>query len=320
VARIIAGVTSSHVPAIGAAIDNKKTEEPYWKRVFSGFEKSKEWMAKAKPDVVIAVYNDHASAFSVELIPTFALGCAAEFPPADEGWGPRPVPVVKGHPALASHIAQSVILDEFDLTIVNKMEVDHGLTVPLNLMFGSPKEWPCPVIPLAVNVVVYPPPTGHRCYMLGHAIRKAVESYPEDLRVVIMGTGGMSHQISGPRAGLINSKFDKAYLDGLTRDPKKLARIPHLEYMREAGAEGIEMVMWLIMRGALDDKVKEVYRFYTVPASNTAVGHIILENAPRAAKHKRPAPAKGHAAKGPAAKAKRAAAHQAKQELVRSKR
>ena len=325
-ARIIAGVTSSHVPAIGAAIDNKKTAEPYWKRVFSGFEKSKEWMAKTRPDVVIAVYNDHASAFSVELIPTFALGCAAEFPPADEGWGPRPVPVVKGHPALASHIAQSVILDEFDLTVVNKMEVDHGLTVPLNLMFGSPAEWPCPVIPLAVNVVMYPPPTGHRCYMLGRAIRKAVESYPEDLRVVVMGTGGMSHQISGPRAGLINSKFDKAYLDGLTKDPKKLTRIPHVEYMREAGAEGIEMVMWLIMRGALDDKVKEVYRFYTVPASNTAVGHIILENASQSPKGKRPAPSRGHALKAKRAAAAAAVASRAgrggrgKGLVVRSKR
>ena len=164
------------MPAIGAAIDNKQTEEPYWKRVFSGFEKSKKWMAEAKPDVVIAIYNDHASAFSVELIPTFALGCAAEFPPADEGWGPRPVPVVKGHPELASHIATSAILDGFDLTIVNKMEVDHGLTVPLNLVFGSPSEWPCPVIPLAVNVVQYPPPTGQRCFDLGSAIRKAVDS------------------------------------------------------------------------------------------------------------------------------------------------
>jgi protocatechuate 4,5-dioxygenase, beta chain len=312
VARIIAGVTSSHVPAIGAAIDLKKTEEPYWQRVFSGFEKSKAWMANAKPDVVIAVYNDHASAFSVELIPTFALGCAAEFPPADEGWGPRPVPMVKGHPELASHIAQSVILDEFDLTVVNKMEVDHGLTVPLNLMFGSPPEWPCPVIPLAVNVVMYPPPTGHRCYMLGRAIRRAVQSYRQDLRVVVMGTGGMSHQISGPRAGLINSKFDKAYLDGLTRDPKRLARISHLEYMREAGAEGIEMVMWLIMRGALDDKVKEVYRFYTVPASNTAVGHIILENIERKTKRRRPASLRG------AATGKRAAAHGIRQVAVRS--
>jgi protocatechuate 4,5-dioxygenase beta chain len=209
------------VPAIGAAIDNKQTEEPYWQRVFSGFERSKEWMANARPDVAIVVYNDHASAFSVEIVPTFALGCAAEFPPADEGWGPRPVPVVQGHPELAAHIAQSVILDEFDLTIVNKMEVDHGLTVPMNLLFGSPKEWPCPVIPLAVNVVLYPPPTAHRCYMLGKAIRKAVESYPQDLRVVIFGTGGMSHQISGPRAGLINSKFDKAFLDNLTKNPKK---------------------------------------------------------------------------------------------------
>ena len=278
-AKIIACVGSSHVPAIGAALDNCKTEEPYWTRVFSGFDKSKEWMAKIKPDVAIVVYNDHASAFSVDVIPTFALGCAAQFPPSDEGWGPRPVPVVKGHPALAAHIAQSVILDEFDLTIVNKMEVDHGLTVPLNLLFGQPKdEWPCPVIPLAVNVVMYPPPTGHRCYMLGKAIRKAVESYPEDLNVVIFGTGGLSHQISGPRAGLINSKWDTAFLDNLSKDPKKLTRIPHVEYMREAGAEGIEMVMWLIMRGALDDRVVEIYRFYIVPASNTAVGHIILEN------------------------------------------
>ena len=315
-ARIIAGVTCSHVPAIGAAIDLSRTAEPYWRRVFSGFERSKEWMAETKPDVVIAVYNDHASAFSVELIPTFALGCAAEFPPADEGWGPRPVPVVKGHPKLASHIAQSVILDEFDLTIVNRMEVDHGLTVPLNLMFGSPKQWPCPVIPLAVNVVMYPPPTGHRCFMLGRAIRKAVQSYPEELRVVVMGTGGMSHQISGPRAGLINSKFDKAYLDGLAGDPRKLVRISHLEFMREAGAEGIEMVMWLVMRGALDDKVKEVYRFYTVPASNTAVGHIILENAASGAKT-RPPP---RATPGRAGKPRRAAAQRAKHDAVRSVR
>jgi protocatechuate 4,5-dioxygenase beta chain len=219
------------------------------------------------------------------------------------------VPVVHGHPQLASHIAQSVILDEFDITVVNKMTVDHGLTVPMNLLFGSPHEWPCPVIPLAVNVVLYPPPTGHRCFMLGRAIRKAVEAYPEDLRVVIFGTGGMSHQISGPRAGLINSKFDKAFLDNLTKDPQKLARIPHLEYMREAGAEGIEMVMWLIMRGALDDKIDEVYRFYTVPASNTAVGHIILENRAKRAK------ASGKRKAAP--KLKRAAAR-AKIERVRS--
>jgi protocatechuate 4,5-dioxygenase beta chain len=323
VAKIVAGIGSSHVPAIGAAIDNGKTEEPYWKRVFSGFVKSQEWMRELKPDVAIIVYNDHASAFSVEMIPTFALGCAAEFPPADEGWGPRPVPVVKGHPELASHIAQSVILDEFDLTICNKMQVDHGMTVPMNLLFGNvgkDGEWPCPVIPLAVNVVMYPPPTGHRCYMLGKAIRKAVESYPEDLKVVIFGTGGLSHQISGPRAGLINSKWDTAFLDNLARHPDKVAKIPHIEYMREAGAEGIEMVMWLIMRGALDDKVDEVYRFYTVPASNTAVGHIILANKPKGASKSRGKTAKAPARKTSSHKAPaRRAAARTKQTLIRSR-
>jgi len=283
VASIIAGVATSHVPAIGAALDNGKTAEPYWQKVFSGFEYSKKWIAEVKPDVIILVYNDHASAFSLEVIPTFAIGCAESFAPADEGWGPRPVPVVQGHPELAWHIAQSTILDEFDMTIVNKMDVDHGLTVPLSLMFGQPDAWPCPVIPLAVNVVQYPPPTGHRCYELGKAIARAVASFPQDLRVVVFGTGGMSHQLQGPRAGLINSAFDNKFLDDFATDPEALTRIKHLEFLREAGSEGIELVMWLIMRGALDLHAKEIHRFYHVPASNTAVGHMILENPPATA-------------------------------------
>ncbi|HYW89652.1 MAG TPA: class III extradiol dioxygenase subunit beta [Chloroflexota bacterium] len=277
-AKIVAGVATSHVPAIGAALDTQRSSEPYWAPVFKGYERSKKWIAELKPDVVILVYNDHASAFSLELIPTFALGCAAEFEPADEGWGPRPVPTVLGHPELAWHMAQSLILDEFDMTIVNDMDVDHGLTVPLSLMFGQPTAWPVKVIPLAVNVVQYPPPTGNRCYNLGKAIRKAVESFDQDLKVVIFGTGGMSHQLQGPRAGLINKDFDTRFLDRLVTDPVGLSRLPHVEYLREAGSEGVEMVMWLIMRGALDNQVQEVHRFYHVPASNTAVGHIILEN------------------------------------------
>jgi protocatechuate 4,5-dioxygenase beta chain len=278
-ARISAGVATSHVPAIGAALDLGKSGEPYWRSVFAGYEFSKAWIAKNRPDVVILVYNDHASAFSLEIIPTFAIGCAAEFAPTDEGWGPRPVPPVIGHPELAWHIAQSTILDEFDMTIINAMTVDHGLTVPLSLMFGQPQAWPCPVIPLAVNVVQYPPPTGHRCYMLGQALRRAVESFDQDLNVVVFGTGGMSHQLQGPRAGLINAKFDNDFLDGMVNDPVRLSKIPHLDYMREAGSEGIELVMWLIMRGALDAQVRQAHRFYHVPASNTAVGHLILENA-----------------------------------------
>lgn len=277
-ASITAGVATSHVPAIGAALDHGKSTEPYWAPVFAGYEFSKSWIAQQRPDIVILVYNDHATAFSLDLIPTFALGCAPEFPPADEGWGPRPVPLVRGHAELASHIAQSVIQSDFDLTIVNRMDVDHGLTVPLSLMFGQPAAWPCRVIPLAVNVVHFPPPSGNRCYQLGKAIRRAVESFDEALNVQVWGTGGMSHQLQGPRAGLINKQFDARFLDLLVSDPDTLARLPHIDYIREAGSEGIELVMWLVMRGALDAKVIERHRFYHVPASNTAVGHLILEN------------------------------------------
>jgi protocatechuate 4,5-dioxygenase beta chain len=189
------------------------------------------------------------------------------------------VPKVIGHPELASHIAQSVIQDDFDLTIVNRMDVDHGLTVPLSLMCGQPQAWPCPVIPFAVNVVQYPVPSGRRCFNLGRAIRKAVQSYDEPLKVQIWGTGGMSHQLQGPRAGLINRAFDNAFLDELIADPAGLAGKPHIDYVREAGSEGIELVMWLIARGAMSDSPPAVrHRFYHVPASNTAVGHLILEN------------------------------------------
>jgi len=280
-AYVSAGVATSHVPLAGAAIDKGMTEEEYFVPFFKGFEYSKKWIEKEKPDVIILVYNDHASAFSLEMIPTFALGCAEEFASADEGWGPRKVPVTKGHPKLAWHIAQSAILDEFDLTIVNKMDVDHGFTVPLSLMFGQPDDWPCPVIPLAVNVIQYPPPTGNRCYNLGRAIRKAVESYPEDLKVVVFGTGGMSHQLQGPRTGLVNQEFDKMFLDNFGPNPEKLVAIEHEKYLREAGSEGIELVMWLIMRGALNDDVTELHRHYHVPMSNTAFGHLILENGPK---------------------------------------
>ncbi|GLR66153.1 protocatechuate 4,5-dioxygenase subunit beta [Acidocella aquatica] len=277
-AKITAGVATSHVPAIGAALDLGKAGDAYWKPLFDGYEFSKRWIAAEKPDVVFLVYNDHATAFSLDCIPTFAIGCAEFFQPADEGWGARPVPVVEGAPELAAHITQSVIESDFDLTIMNRMEVDHGLTVPLSLMFGQPEAWPCKVIPFAVNVVQYPPPSGRRCYNLGKAIRKAVDSYGKDLKVQIWGTGGMSHQLQGPRAGLINREFDTMFLDRLVNDADALSMMPHIDYVREAGSEGVELVMWLIMRGALDAEVEEVYRFYHVPASNTAVGHIILKN------------------------------------------
>jgi len=281
-ARITASVYTSHVPAVGAAIDQGRTQEPYWQPVFAGYEPSRRWLAAHTPDVVVLVYNDHASAFDLNLIPTFAIATADEFQPADEGWGPRPVPPVRGHPALAAHIAQSVIQSDFDLAIVHRMDVDHGLTVPLSLLCGQPARWPFRVIPFAVNVVHYPVPSGRRCFQLGQAIRRAIESYDEPLSVQVWGTGGMSHQLQGPRAGLINRAWDARFVDRLIADPEDLSRLPHIDYVREAGSEAIELVMWLIARGAMADAAggpppTVVHRFYHVPASNTAVGHLILE-------------------------------------------
>ena len=278
-AEIWYGVASSHVPAIGAAIDNGKEDTAYWKPLFEGYEGARKWMADADPDVLILAYNDHANAFDLDLIPTFAIGVAEQFPIADEGFGGRPVPEVVGHPELAWHLAESLILDEFDMTICNQMPVDHGLTVPLSILYGRPEQWPAKVIPLAVNVVQYPPPTARRCYALGKAIRRAVESYPDDeeLKIAVLGTGGMSHQLQGERAGFINTPFDTDFLDRLADDGEGLTEITHTELLRDAGSEGIELVMWLIMRGALSRDVREVHRHYHVPASNTAAGLIIFE-------------------------------------------
>ena len=276
-ARITAGIATSHVPAIGAAIDLGKTGEEYWAPVFAGYEWVREWIKDNTPDVVILCYNDHASAMMLDIVPTFALGFAEEFEPADEGWGARPVPTVFGHTELAGHLAEQLVIDEFDLTIMNHMDVDHGLTVPLSLVFGKPEEWPCKVIPLAVNVTQFPTPSAERCWQLGAAIRDAVAAYPEDLKVQVWGTGGMSHQLQGPRAGLINPEFDVAFLDNLSDRTDDLRKITRLDFLREAGSEGIELIMWRIMRAALGDKVEELHRFYHVPASNTAVGHIVFK-------------------------------------------
>ncbi len=275
-ARITAGVAASHVPLLGIASDIGKDRDEYFAPIFAGFDWTRAWEQTEKPDVVVLVYNDHASAFDMKVIPTFAIGCSERFKPADEGWGARGVPDVIGHPDLAWHIAQSCILDEFDMTIINEMDVDHGLTVPLTLMFGQPEAWPVRVVPLAVNVVTYPPPSGNRCWALGEAIARAIATYPEDLNVQIWGTGGMSHQLQGARAGLINREWDTMFLNGMVGDSDALRRIPHIEYLRESGSEGIELVMWLIMRGALGRTTRELHRHYHVPCSNTAIGHMVL--------------------------------------------
>ena len=278
-AEVVAGICTSHVPAVGVAIDQGRESEPKWAPYFEKITLFRRYIDRLRPDVCVIAYNDHASAFSLELIPTFAIGVASEFPPADEGYGPRQVPNVEGHPELAWHLAESLILDEFDMTIANSLPVDHGLTVPLSVMYDRPVDWPCRVVPICVNVIQYPPPTGRRCLALGRALRRAIETFAGEERVAVVGTGGMSHQLQGERAGLINGEWDLAFMDKLRDDPAAAAAITHTEYIREAGSEGIELVMWHIARGALDPQVREALRVNHIPTSNTSNGVLVLENA-----------------------------------------
>lgn len=277
-ARLVAGMGTSHVPGVGAAMDNGKSDEPYWQELFKGFEPLRAWHRDNVPDVTIVVFNDHATSYALDNYATFTMGVAEEFQPADEGWGPRKVPVVEGHPELAWHLVEELILNEFDMAVTGNLDVDHGLTVPLSIAYDQPERWPTKVIPLCVNVIQYPQPTAMRCFKLGQAIGKAVRSFPDDITVGIWGTGGLSHQLGGERAGVVNPEFDTRFLDNLVNDPLANAKISHLEYIREAGSEGIEMIMWNVMRGALKEKVREVHRLYHIPVSATAYGAIILEN------------------------------------------
>lgn len=278
-AEVIWGMATSHVPSIGAAMDNHKTQDPHWKPLFDGYQPARDWMAQHTPDVIVLVYNDHANSIGLDLVPTFALGTAASFPVADEGWGRRPVPPVFGHPPLSQHLVESLVDDEFDITVAHELAVDHGFTVPLSVYEPNPGDaWACPVIPLLVNVIQYPQPTAARCYKLGKALGKAIRSYPEDLKVAVFGTGGMSHQLAGERAGLINSVFDKMFMEKIQTDPKALAALSREEYVVEAGSEGIEMIMWLIMRGAMNDEITRISDTYHVPASNTAAALALFEN------------------------------------------
>jgi protocatechuate 4,5-dioxygenase beta chain len=278
-AEIIWGLATSHVPSIGAAMDGHKTEDSYWKPLFDGYAPARAWMAEHTPDVAIVVYNDHANAIDLNLVPTFAIGTADSFTVADEGWGSRPVPPVIGHPALAQHLVSSLVDDEFDITVAQELEVDHGLTVPLSVYCPEPGDaWPCPVIPVLVNVIQFPQPTAARCYALGKAIGRAIRSYPDALKVAVFGTGGMSHQLAGARAGLINPTFDRMFLTNIETDPQSLAALTREEYVIEAGSEGIELIMWLVMRGAMNDEITRISETYHVPASNTAAALALFEN------------------------------------------
>jgi protocatechuate 4,5-dioxygenase beta chain len=225
------------------------------------------------------VYNDHANSVGLDMVPAFAVGVADRYEIADEGYGPRPVPPVLGAPELSEHLVGSLIDDGFDITTCSRLEVDHGLTVPLSVYCPSPGDaWPCAVVPLLVNVIQYPQPTAARCHALGKALGAAIRSYPEDIKVAVFGTGGMSHQLAGARAGLINPRFDRMYLSAIEHAPERLASLSREEYIAEAGTEGIELIMWLVMRGALSDNLVRIHETYHVPVSNTAAGLALFED------------------------------------------
>jgi protocatechuate 4,5-dioxygenase, beta chain len=274
-AEVIAGVGVSHIPALGVAMGGTAGE------VFDKFAPVRDWIRELALDTVIVIYNDHASAFSLELLPTFAIGAAATYAPADEGYGARDVPVAQGDTDMSWHLIDEVIPAGFDLAVCQKLDVDHGFSVPMNVLFGSPEQWPLAVVPIVVNVVQQPTPSAQRCFDLGRAIGRAVESFGGARRVGVIGTGGMSHQLQGRRAGHINSEFDRMFLAEIVDKPARLTEMTNTEYIREAGSEGAELVMWLVMRGALGEDVTAVHSGYHVPVSNTAAGIVAIENGVR---------------------------------------
>ena len=278
-AKIIGGVTSSHIPAVGNAIANNLTQEPYWKRFFDGYEPAKAWLQEKKPDVAIVVYNDHGLNFFLDKMPTFAVGAAPEYCNEDEGWG---IPVSKsaaGIPDLSWHLIENLVGDGFDITMCQEMLVDHAVTIPLSLMWPGDEPWPVKIVPISINTVQHPLPSLGRCLALGRAVGRAIESFDADLKVVVLGTGGLSHQLDGPRAGFINKEFDHYCLDSLTGNPEEIARFTVPAFIENAGAQGIEFLNWMAMRGALTGKVTELHRNYHIPISNTAAATVLLENA-----------------------------------------
>lgn len=278
-AQVVGGISTSHIPAIGIAIAKGLQAEPYWKPFFDGFPAARRWLAAARPDVAVVIYNDHGLNFFLDAMPTFAIGAAEGYRHADEGWG---LPIARpfdGAPALSWHLIEALVAEEFDIVSCQAMLVDHAFTIPMSLLWPGGGAWPVRVVPISTNTVQHPLPSPARCLKLGQAIGRALRSYPEDLRILVVGTGGMSHQLDGERAGFINKPFDLMCMDKIVHDPASLAAYSTLDLAELAGAQGVELVNWLAMRGALADRVSLVHSNYHVPISNTATGLMVLETA-----------------------------------------
>ena len=286
-AQIIGGIGTSHVPTIAMAYDRGKRNDPDWSPLFKGYEPVARWLAERRPDVLVFFYNDHATTFFFDHYPTFALGVGAEYRIADEGLGPRAVPPLKGHPGLARHMAESLVNDEFDISVFQDLPIDHGCHSPLTMFWPPSPDWPGKIVPIEMNVLQHPLPTPQRCYKLGQAVRRAVESYPDDLKVVVVGTGGLSHQLNGERAGFNNEAWDRKFLDLIDRDPARLTKMTHADYIRLGGTEGAEEVMWLAMRGALSGRAKKIHQNYYLPMTATMAVALFEEPAGKQGKRKK---------------------------------
>jgi protocatechuate 4,5-dioxygenase beta chain len=278
VARIVGAVTTSHIPAIGAAIAKGLQHEPYWKPFFGAFGPVHAWLEGVRPDAVVVVYNDHGLQFFLDKLPTFAVGAADEYRNADEGWGLPTQPPYRGDAAFSWHLIESLVADEFDLTTCQEMLVDHAFTVPLKLLWPGVGGCPITTVPVAVNTIQHPLPTPARCIKLGRALGRAIASYPEDRKVVVLGTGGLSHQLDGTRAGFINRGFDEMCMAAMVNEPEALARYSIHQLVEAAGTQGVELLNWLVARAALSGRVEKVHSNYHIPISNTASGLMVLQN------------------------------------------
>lgn len=278
-AKLIGGLGTSHVPSIGAALDKGQDQSPYWKPLFDGYDYPKDWMKEQRPDIAVVIFNDHGNAMFLDRMPTFTVGVAERYAPADEGWGPRQIPDFEGAEAFSWYFADKLVENHFDPMIAREIDVDHGLQVPMELFFGRPADaWPVKILPIWVNTVQFPIPTPQRCWDMGRILRDAIESYPTDERVVIMGTGGLSHQLQGARAGFLNEAADRDWLATIGPEPEKWLSLSREDFVETFGSEGAELIMWLVMRGAMNSEVTVKHKHYHLPASMTGAGCIVMEN------------------------------------------
>ena len=277
-ARIIGAIATSHTPTIGFARDRKLSDDPVWRPIFEGYKPVRQWLDDRKPDVLLTIYNDHITSFFFDHYSAFAMGVGETYLPADEGGGARDITPLAGHAPLARGLGTSLMAEEFDLSFFRDKPLDHGCFSPLSMLTDADQAWPWKILPLQVGVLQFPIPTARRCYRLGQALRRAIAAYPEDLKVAIVATGGLSHQVHGERCGFNNTAWDHEFMARLETDPESLTRLTHAEYAERGGMEGSEIIMWLIMRGAMGDKINRLHGSYYLP-SMTAIATAVWEDA-----------------------------------------